>query len=162
MEDIQSLVKEANKAFNTADHLTYVTYPLVNDVKLLLTVIDNLYLALNYGMEALLQYDKEYKRIGNIPVKYDDRLVVFKTKVAHRYNIEREHVILLMEINELRFMHEKSTVEFERKNKYIICTSDYKTKMINIDKVKEYMEKAKGFIDKVNKVLPANDRRFSG
>ena len=162
MEDIQVLVKEANKAFNTADHLVYVTYPLVNDVKLLLTVIDNLYLALNYGMEALLQYDKMYKRITNLPIKYDDRLVIFKTKVANRYNIEREHIVLLMEINELRFMHQKSAMEFKRQNKYVISTENYKMKIIDIYKIKDYMEKAKGFIDKVNKVLPANDRRFSG
>ena len=53
----QELISGANKAVRTADHLVYVTYPLVNDVKLLVTITENLNKALLMAMEALLQYE---------------------------------------------------------------------------------------------------------
>ena len=51
MESVLNLVDRANKSLNTADHLTYMTYPLLKDVKLVITIIDNLYNAYVCAMD---------------------------------------------------------------------------------------------------------------
>ena len=163
MEDhIKSLLREANKTLQTADHLAYVTYPIVNELKLLVTIAENVYLSMSFGMEALLRYDLLYKRISYIPQDFTSKLEVFK-RVSMRYNIERMHVSALKDIRELLEHQKKSPVEFTRKDKLIMFSSNYKVqKTINIDKVKEYINNAKPFIAKVNRILQnTNDRRFA-
>ena len=81
MEDFLELLSEANRAFKTADHLTYVTYPLVQETKLLIAIVENLYSALIKSIEAILEYDQLYKRISLLPQDPQSRLEIFKTKL---------------------------------------------------------------------------------
>ena len=69
-ELFQELLASANKAFKTADHLCYMTYPLVNDIKLIVTIVDNLDKALVLGMDALLQHEYLYKRLSFMPREF--------------------------------------------------------------------------------------------
>ena len=163
MEDnIKNLIREANKTLQTADHLAYVTYPIVNELKLLVTITENIYVSMSLGMEALMRYDLYYKRISHIPTDFNLRLEVFK-KVSSRYNIERIYVSTIKDIKDLLEHQKKSPVEFTRKDKLIMLSSNYKIqKIISIEKVKEYLNQAKPFISKVNRVLlNTNDRRFA-
>mgnify|MGYP001615170786 FL=1 len=145
-EDIKSLLKEANKTLATADHLAYVTYPIVNELKLLVTITQNVYLSMSLGMEALMRYDLYYKRISHVPSDFETRLEVFK-KVSQRYNIERMHLSALKDIKELLEHQKKSPVEFTRKDKLIMLSQNYKVqKTMTIEKVKEYINQAKPFI----------------
>jgi len=154
MEEFVRLVKEANGALKTADHLTYVTYPLVNDVKLLIKIIENLHSAVVLGMYALLYYDRLYKRIGPLAENFDSRYSVFVNKTARRYNINTEVLMLIRELRELVEHHRISPIEFARKDKYLICSSDYRNmKNVTVEKIKKFLSKAKPFILEVNKIL---------
>ena len=53
MERFTTYVAEANKAFKIADHLIYVTYPVLQDNKLMATALEHLAVALQKGMAAL-------------------------------------------------------------------------------------------------------------
>lgn len=147
------LVDRANKSFNTADHLTYITYPLLKDTKLVVTITENLYNAFVYGMDAFLAYERLYKRIHEIPEDFGSRLSVFKTKVVPRYNIEREHLLLMDDLKKIIDYRRKSPVEFIRKDKIVICSDNYKMRTINYDKIKEYLNKSKPFFTRLNKVF---------
>ena len=67
MQNIAKTIEDANKLFKTADHLTYVTYPLLKDNKLIITIIENLSEATTKAMDAVLYYEKYYKRIMHFP-----------------------------------------------------------------------------------------------
>jgi len=151
---------EANKAFETADHLTYVTYPLVNDLKLLLHIVDQLNLALSKGMDALLYYDYIYKRISNIPNDFNRKLDIFKNHTSRRYGISRETIVLISDVAEIINKRKEAPMEFSRKDKYVIAYENYRLKTITLDKVKSYLNEGKGFVKKLNEVLEASDRRF--
>lgn len=153
MELFQELIKEADKAMKNADHLAYVTYPLVNDVKLIVTIVDNLNKALLLGVESLLQYEYLYKRISFIPKDLREKIEIFKTYCIPRYSIDRESVMLIMDISRIVEHRKNSPVEFVRSGKFVMCTSDYKMKVLNIDKVKEYTYQVKNFIFKLNDIL---------
>ena len=153
MESVLKLVDRANKAFKTADHLTYVTYPLLKDPKLVITVTENLYNAFVYGMDAFLAYERLYKRIHNIPEDFNSRFDIFKTKIAPKYNIEREHIVLIDDLKKIIDYRSRSPVEFIRKDKIFICSDNYKMRTINYDKVKEYLNKSKPFFTRLNRVF---------
>ena len=153
MELFQELIIEANKAFKTADHLIYVTYPLVNDIKLIVTIVDNLNKALLCGVEALLQYEYLYKRISFMPKEFSDKIEVFKSYCIPKYNISRESLLLVSDIKNLVEHRKNSPIEFVRSEKFVMCTSDYKMRVLNYDKVKNFTLLTREFINKLNVIL---------
>ncbi len=153
MEDFLRLLYEANKAFKTADHLTYVTYPLIQETKLLLAITENLYSAMVKGVEAVLEYDQLYKRISLLPREFQSKLEIFKTKSVKRYNIDGNYFRLINDLREIIVYHKKSPIEFTRRNKYVICLNDYRIKTLDLKKTKKDVVEVKGFIEKINSIL---------
>lgn len=160
MEEIFRIVGESNKHFKTADHLIYVTYPLIKDIKLLVNIIENLNKSLIYGMDAILEYDKLFKRISQFPDDFKTKMEIFKTSCAKRYNISREHIVLIEDLKNILDHREKSPMEFIRKDKFVICNDDFKMRTLNYEKVKDFVNNARPFIAKVNKVLRKDDKRY--
>lgn len=160
MEDFQILLEEANKIFNSADHLVYVTYPLVKDIKLLIKITENINNAMFKYMNAILTYERFYKRIGPLPDNFDSRFEIFKIHIAKRYNLDRNHVMMLLELKELVEKHKTSKMEFIRKDKFVICGNHYRVmKTLTLEKVKSYVNNMKPFVWRINKIL-SNDRLY--
>ena len=63
-QNVIDLINKANQSFKVADHIAYVTYPLVKDNKLIITVTENLAESLTKAIESLLFYERMYKRIS--------------------------------------------------------------------------------------------------
>lgn len=161
MEKLRKLIQEANNSYNTADHLAYVTYPLVNDINLIIKITENIYISLIALVEAILYYDREYKRIPPLPEDFSSRLEIFKTRCLERYSFDRDLILLIKDIKIILEHRKKSPIEFIRKDKLIICNSDYKIRTITIENIKSYLSRSKIFIEKLNKIFQ-NDRRFRG
>lgn len=159
MEDFLKLLSEANRAFKTADHLTYVTYPVVQETKLLLAIVENLYSALIKSIEAILEYDQLYKRISLLPQDFQSRFEIFKTKSAKRYNINNIDLNLIEDLKEIIAYHKKSPLEFARKDKYVLYLNNFRIKTIDFKKVKGDLEKVNTFLKKVNLIFE-NERKF--
>ena len=153
MEEFQRLVREANRYFNTADHLVYVTYPLVKDHKLMITALENLYVAMEYAMDAVIYYDRLFKRIGPVAENFESRYEMFKMKCAPRYKISNEFVIMLKELKKFIDGHKNRSVEFIRNNKVVICSIGYETvKMVDINLLKNYVVNVRLFLKVVNSI----------
>lgn len=153
MERFKELIQKANRAIKTADHLTYMTFPLVNDTRLLITIVENIHSAVINGMDALLYYDWLFKRISQLPQDFRSRLEIFKGYSIPRYNISRENITLIQDIEAIINHRNKSPMEFVRKDRLVLCTNDYNMRTINFLKVKNYTNQAKSFVKKVNSIL---------
>ena len=57
--------------------------------------------------------------------------------------------------------HKNSPVEFSRKDRFIICSSDYRTKSISLKEIKEYLLRSKSFIKDVETIVMKDARIFS-
>jgi len=152
-EGYKKIISEANGSLKTADHLAYITYPVVKDNRLLIKIIENLYVSLVMVMEGLLYYDRYYKRIGPFAENFDSRLEVFKNKVSRRYNFDREFVVLLLDLKKIIEDHKKSSMVFQRSDKVVICSDRYRMKTLDIRDVKHYLGKAKPFILKARNIV---------
>ena len=153
MEKYQELLIEMDRSFKTADHLAYVTYPIVKEIRLLMNIVEHLDKALKAGMNAILEYDRLYKRINSLPESFEIRLDLFETKIIMRHAINREYVELIEMMHELVAYKQKSPTVFQRKDKYVIANNRYKLKTLTIEDVKKYLEKAKPFILKVHNII---------
>jgi len=153
MGGFQELRDEAAKKLHIADYMLTMTYPIVKDPRLLLSVIENLFLAFSYGMSALLYYEKDIKNIQYFPDTFSGKLELFRDNCSQKYNIDDETLKIMQEIREILIAHKKSPIEFARKESLIICSGSYEMMQISANTIKGYVEKAKLFIKNVSAII---------
>ncbi|MFH0936658.1 MAG: hypothetical protein V1815_03205 [Candidatus Woesearchaeota archaeon] len=160
MEKFKQLVKEANKAFETADHLAYVTYPVVNDSRLIVNITENIYIALKKGVEAILYYEWLYKRIYNLSDNFDTNLQIFKDNIAKKYDFSQKDLDLIDNIKQIMDHRLKCSMEFSRKDRFVLASPNYQLKVLSLPTVKNYLIGVKVFLNKLNSIDIQNDGRF--
>lgn len=161
MEKFQELREVALGNFKNADHMLTSTYPLIGDTKILLNVTDNLFLALTNSMGAILHHDRLFKQIPPFNENFEGKLMMFKNKCMKKYNINVEYVKLIQEIKDIIVLHKQSPVEFKRKDRYVICTDNYRMIAITVNMLKDYLKKTKEFISMMQLITRRNERIFS-
>ncbi|MBT4334392.1 hypothetical protein HOD61_01090 [archaeon] len=154
MEEFRKLVAKANKHYKIADHMTYVSYRLLTDLKILINVIENINKSLKGGVDALLKLDYIYKRVNSYPPTFDERFILFKQHCMNRYKIGTEQMLLIRELDSILAQYKKSPMAFTRNEKFVIYSDGYKTmETLDLKIVKSYLLKAKVFILILNNIL---------
>ena len=166
MEKLINLALLANKHMKNADHMVYMTYPLVKDVRLLISITDNIDKAIKLSIMAFLRYEWIYKRIIKIPEDFDKRVELFKKIGINRYGFRINDLEFVNEIDEIMVKHRQSPIEFIRNGKFMISYNNYKFKTIDYPVVKDYISKAKPFILRLNNIIQndqlIDSRRWGG
>ncbi len=146
MEVHEEYFMRAKRQLHIADHMIYMTYNLVRDPKLLLSVMDNIFLALTNAITAVLHYEHQYKEIPRVPEGFEAKFLLFKEKCARKSDVDEAYFHFIREVKDIIMEHKTSPVEFRRHDTYIICTDHYKMRTISIDKIKSYLRLTKDFI----------------
>ncbi len=141
-------LEKAKKSLETADHLTYITLPIVKENRLLLKVLDEIYFSIYNTINAILQYEYTYKRIQ----MYKDPRDNFETfkRIASKYNISQEQLNKIIEMLGLGERHKKSPFEFAKNDKIVIMSDNLKTETLTLEKIKSYLLESKDFLRKIN------------
>jgi hypothetical protein len=160
MEKFQELRIAAKTNIEKADHMISVTYPLVKDTKLLLPIMENVFLGLNSAMNSVLYYDLLFKRIPQFPEDIDAKIHIFRGRCVRRYKIDESYATLIQEVKSLVKQHKTSPIEFTREGKFVMCDHKYNIQTITPEQIKQYINKAKLFIEEVNKVTSKNEGMF--
>ena len=84
MEKWQENLEKAKHHFKVADHMIYVTFPLLKENRLMIKVLSEMYESVNYLITALLQYAYYFRKI---PLYKDPllNLKTFKEKIGPVY-----------------------------------------------------------------------------
>jgi hypothetical protein len=149
----KELLTKAIRSIKRADHLTYMTLPLVKDNKLILSILSNIELSLTQGMDALLEYERDYKRISPLPQNFHSRYELFRDKLINKYGITTMEVELIVTLKNTIEAHKNSPIEFSRPDKFVICSENYRMKSISVVEIKKYISISKGFLRKIESNL---------
>lgn len=151
MEKFDELLEEASKTLQTADHMIYVTFPLLKENRLLLKILDQIHTSLVKIINAILQYEYYYKRIE----LYQDTRENFRTfkETAERYNITEQQVKKINEILSLGQKHKASPFEFVKNDKVVIMSDNLKTDTITKEKIKELLIETKDILRKASIII---------
>ena len=84
MQHLKELIEEANRKIRTADHLAYMTYPMLKDPKLIMKIAENISEAMKIAIEAIVYYDRLYKRIQPLGEEFTTKYDIFKSSCAKR------------------------------------------------------------------------------
>ena len=156
MDSLQNLKNQAMEKLGVADHLVSTTYSLVKEPKLLVSVIENIFAALDLTMTALIEYEKNFKAIPNYD-NFETKMELFKRKVATKYNISSDITEFIIDIKKTLDSHKKSNVEFSKKETFVITDNDYNLTTLNVDDVKKILLKAKNQIIELFNLIKYED-----
>ena len=126
MEKFIYHVNEANKYFKTADHLTYVTYSLLKDPKLLLTATKNLQKSIEHIIEAFLKLE-QYKKNFTIPQNFESKYALFKSLCIKKHQLSNEMLKTIIEIKSLLDQHQEWQHDVPHQHTYVADVQIYHT-----------------------------------
>ena len=131
--------------------MTYMTFPLIKDNRLLIKILNELYSSLVNMINAVLQYEYIYKRIN----LYKDAKENFRAffEISGRYSINEEHKKKILEIFSLIDSHKKSPFEFVKNEKVVMMSDNSKITTISLEKIKELLLNTKDVSRKINSAL---------
>lgn len=159
MEKFQLLREEAWKNYRLADHMLTVTYPLLHDTKLLLGVAHHLYLAFSQALSAILYHERLFKTVPSFSERWEEQFHLLHQKKEH-YGIRQEYFELIWELKEIIYLHKSSPVEFRHKDRFVICTKNYKVQAITQNQLKDYLRKSKEFMEQMEQIISRSERFF--
>ncbi len=151
MEKYEESLSKAIKDIETADHMIYVTYPLIKEKRLLLRILTEIYDGLLAVINSILQYEYYYKRIS----LYDNARDNFNTfrEISPAYSIKEDQISRIIEIFRLMERHKKSPFEFVKDDKIIIMSEGMKTDTITLDRIKFFLLEAKDILRKASNII---------
>lgn len=153
------LLDKAGKALRTADHMIYITYPLIKENKLLKSILEQIYGIADNIVNAILQHEWIFKRISqpNQPSQLDSNIPSLVSnsrnfelfqKCTERYSITAQETEQLKELLDLMVKHRTSSIEFTRKEKLVFMSNHARTESIGLDKIKSHLNLLKAILRK--------------
>ena len=158
MEKYETAREDALKHIKIADHVFTMTYPLVNDPKLLKLVLKDMSVAAQSALAALLQYERLYKRVPPFTENFESMLQL-SAGVFQTYGISQGYINFLRELKEMHEKQKESEVEFVRKENFVFASRNYDLSTISTKEMKEYLAKTKLFIKETLEVVNENEGR---
>ena len=155
MEKFLEALAAAEKNLRTIDHMVYVTFPLIRDMRLLLKILQEIKDVVTHCITSILQYEYLFKRIN----LYKDSRENFKTfaeKCAPRYNMGKNEMRLITELFEFVERHRQSPFEFIKEEKVVILSENSKPTTLSLDKTKEFLIMAKDILRKTKEGMKSH------
>ena len=149
MEQFETNLKEALRNLQIADHMAYLTYPLINEKRILLKIFDEIFKTVTNCVSAVINYEAMLKRVS----VSEDRFVNlenFVRKFSGEFDLNERQINLLLDIYEINKQHEDSAIEFVRKDKMVIMSDSLGLRTLDIGKIKEFLIFSKEFLMKIN------------
>ncbi len=145
-------LEKSEKKISTAGHLLYVTYPLVNDKRLLLKILTEIKIGIASCINAILQYEYLYGRVR----LSNDAKINFKKfieKCCPRYNISEKDIKKIVKLFEIVEKHKTSPMEFVKEEKVVILSENMNSETITLEKVKNFLESSKILLKKAKDTI---------
>jgi hypothetical protein len=145
---LDSLV-EAEKLWASADHLVFVTLPVVKDQRLLIRALENLYKAVAVLISTILKFEYLYKRI-NLSKDTKKNLEVFFSKCVVRYGIEVEEIGVLRRLMVVGKKHKESGFEFSKNGKIVILDDSLGMVELTVGEMKDFIRVSRKLLENTN------------
>jgi len=140
------LLKEAKQEISLADHISYMTLPMVRDKKVFHNLLNHIDKGVFFGIRAYLAKLNETKELRIVPRSEELIRRLFFESYSEKLMLSIEEIRQLKEINKLVQAHTHSQMDLKRGEEYIMILGNFKTVTVNENSVKKYLNSAKCFI----------------
>ena len=148
------LLAKAKKEIEVADHLIYVTYQMVSEAKILLAISGHLVSAAHAALEALLEFERHWKRLDAYHQNFALEISIYRTKgIEKHYGFDPKFFRLLQKLLEIHKFDKTAIMRFKRGDRYILSTGEYKMSVLDLENLKRYKYLTQKFIENVSNIL---------
>ena len=152
MQKFLQNLQKAQKTIQIIDHMIYVTFPLIQDKKILTKILTEIKRVVTNCINSILQYEYLYKRI-NLYKNAKANFRIFIKTCCPYYKITQKEIDSIMELFELVEKHKQSTIEFLKDKKVVILSENLNTETITIEKIKEFFNLSKEIMEKTLAII---------
>ncbi|MAH01952.1 hypothetical protein CMO87_01845 [Candidatus Woesearchaeota archaeon] len=145
----------AGQELKRVDHLFYVSLKYTRTADMMRHMIERLISTFSFGIESLLKYAKEEKKIDEIPSN-----PMMRSKLLMETFTDEEfasYMNLYLKLRKILKADYSRREEF-RRHVTMTCTIDKgEVTEVNIDILKEYYETAKNFVNYVERIVEGKE-----
>jgi len=149
-EKYKEYLKESARHLQIADHMTYITFPLVNEKKLIIKIFEEIFKSVKNSINSAIHFEFKNKNII-LSNQEEENIKNFIENLAKNYEINEKEINKILEIIEIEKKHEESSMEFVRKEKLVMMSDSLNIKTLTIENIKDYLTIAKNIFLKVSK-----------
>ncbi|MFT7615907.1 MAG: hypothetical protein ACI8Y7_000734 [Candidatus Woesearchaeota archaeon] len=154
MDTYQDSLQKSKHYVRVCDHILSVTYPVVNEPKVLLSALENVFLAATKAMSALLLFERGFKRVPPFSNTFDGKYTVFQLKIIPQNKaFTQKDAAFIGYLKELIVFHKKSSMQFVREKQLIICDEKYTIRRLSVELIREYLQETQLFVKKVDEAI---------
>ncbi len=147
------LYKQASGDIRKAGHLLYVTFNLVQEGKLLTSVVEHINSGTSNALEALLEFERTSKNIEAFPKHMGMMMEIYEKKVQGRRELDPKFLQLIRKLTNLKEHINQSSMTFRKNDKFVFATDRYETKSIDLELIKKYYNISNEFISEVERII---------
>jgi len=139
--------EDAKSTLRIADHILYITYPVLKENRLLTKVLEEIYSAVKKTIDSIMEREYRLKRIQ----LYSDpkiNMTIFEQRCASRYGFTSQDIVEIKQIMNLFHAHKSSPIEFARQNKLVIMSDNLQTESLTLQRLKNLLRTAKDIVRK--------------
>jgi len=152
------LLQRAKKEIELASHMLYVTLPMIREVKFMLAITEHIVIAAHHALEALLEYERHWKRLDAFHYNFAVEINVYRVKgIETKYNFDSKFYRLLQKLLEIQRFDKESIVRFKRGDKYILTSHEYSMSVLDLDSIKRYSNLTKKFVEQIESIVVRPD-----
>lgn len=131
-----------------AQHLYSHSYHALGDPKILLSVAQNLLAAIEDRLTERLVQAREDKEIPPFGDTLNQKLTAYRMHLAHKRKVTPIDFMFIGELQELVASHDRTAMEFRRKDAFVIADEDYSLRTLTPEKTKTYIERTKSLLSR--------------
>lgn len=148
-EESKRYLKEAARHLQIADHMTYVTFPIVNEKKLIIKIFEEIFKSIQNSINSAIYYEFENKNLI-LNTNQEKNINNFMENIAKTYDFTEKEINKIKNILEIEKKHRKSSMEFIKKEKVVIMSDSLKIQALTIEDIKDYIQASKNIFLKIS------------
>ena len=142
-------LSSAKKELKLADHMLYVTLPLIADERLFISIIDHLFKSAVGVIGKYLEREVSYKRLEVVPKDAKSQIELFKRMYLPKLGLDRKTGEMFDSLLSAKNARSNVQSNFARKDKFVIISRDYRIHTIDKDSIKKYISLQKKLISRI-------------
>jgi hypothetical protein len=156
--DVEEEIANARKELKLADHMVYVTYKLLNDRKIILSVANHVSKATNTAIFAFLENERRFKRIYHLPENERLRLMYFLRDYSEKFALDMDVEEMIIKLDNLRLMKSTDGYNVQKGESFYFVNGGFKVETVSVKMIKKYLSNARELINKIERIIK-NDYR---
>lgn len=144
-------VSTALEELRLADHMIYVTLPLLDDKRVFINAVGHIGKALKDTVRLFMQREADYKQIPFMPG--EDLLVnEFINRYSSRLGLQ-DYIEMLKSVVSFNDVRGRSSIKLKKNDKFIVISPEYSMVALTIEQVKAFLRQAREFVSRLGSAV---------